>query len=53
MNARRIHRDCRHPLLDCTCTCRIAAGACIACGRWVKHYRLLTERLKQWKAAPR
>ncbi|MEY4751367.1 MAG: hypothetical protein RIQ60_3581 [Pseudomonadota bacterium] len=40
------------PLGFAPCTCRLTPGhRCLACARWVKHYRTVTARLNQHQKA--
>lgn len=39
-----------HPLLFDACRCAQAQGRlCLACARWCKHYRNVTERRRVWR----
>lgn len=49
---RRPARARLHPLLAGACTCFSAGGAaCMACARWTRHYRDVTERRATWAKA--
>lgn len=40
-----------HPLLFAPCTCRAFPGAlCLACRRWLGHYRMVIGRRSAWRA---
>lgn len=38
-----------HPLLFGACTCGLPAVLCLACARWRRHYRMVTQRRAAWE----